>query len=724
MKKICFLLLLLLPPLLRGQAPEGLMVEMLREPAHIPVIDKIPEFSWIVPGSIQRQSARQIQVASKRELLETGKPDLWDSGKVFDDNSINIEYGGKPLPGHSVCYWRVRIWDEQNEPSGFSGIQQFKTGRLQAYANTSNVFEIHEILPKKIIRKAAGHYFIDFGKDAFGTLMLDIRPLKKGKVTIHLGEKLAGANHIDRTPPGSVRYQKVVIEVSPTQQRYFIRLTPDKRNTGPRAVHLPDSLGVVMPFRYCEIENASFPIEKESVRQQMLHYYWEDDESYFTSSDTLLNNVWELCRYTMKATSFCGIYIDGDRERIPYEGDAVINQLSHYCTDREYTLARRTNDYFIDHPTWPTEWLLYTPFLFYHDYLYTGNTEAIRHHWQKLKYKTLATLAREDGLLDTSPENQTDELILKLGFDDPKTRIKDLVDWPPAQKDTGWKLATAEGERDGFEFKKVNTVVNAIHYRALRHMAEMAKAIGEKEDVAFYEKRAKKVKTAFNRVLLDTLRGYYIDGEGSRHSSLHANMFPLAFGLVPEKYKSSVVKFIKSRGMACSVYGAQFLLAGLYREGEAEYALKLMTATHDRSWWNMIAAGSTMTMEAWDMKYKPNSDWNHAWGAAPANIIPRWLWGIQPTAPGFEKCIIRPQFSNLTYAEIKAPTIRGAISAEYRRMRKSHIFHINLPGNMETTFDASSFEYKKMKFQEKPITRDKAGKVTLKAGENVIELIF
>jgi len=44
------------------------------------------------------------------------------------------------------------------------------------------------------------------------------------------------------------------------------------------------------------------------------------------------------------------------------------------------------------------------------------------------------------------------------------------------------------------------------------------------------------------------------------------------------------------------------------------------------------------------MRYKPNSDWNHAWGAAPANIIPRQLWGIQPKVPGFKVVHIRPKW--------------------------------------------------------------------------------
>jgi alpha-L-rhamnosidase len=140
--------------------------------------------------------------------------------------------------------------------------------------------------------------------------------------------------------------------------------------------------------------------------------------------------------------------------------------------------------------------------------------------------------------------------------------------------------------------------------------------------------RAARVKKSFNEKLYNIEKGYYTDGIGTDHGSVHANMFPLAFGMVPEAYMPDVVKHLKSRGMACSVYGAQYLMEAVYNAGEADYGLELMTATHDRSWYNMIRVGSTITMEAWDMKYKPNSDWNHAWGAAPANIIPRHLWGF------------------------------------------------------------------------------------------------
>jgi len=260
------------------------------------------------------------------------------------------------------------------------------------------------------------------------------------------------------------------------------------------------------------------------------------------------------------------------------------------------------------------------------------------------------------------------------------------VDWPPAQKDTGWKLAGSEGERDGYEMTDINTVVNAFYYNGLVMMSKLSGYLGKTKDSVFFSGEALKTYRSFNEKLFDKVNGIYIDGEGSHHSSLHANMTALAFGLVPEKNIRPVTEFIKSRGMACSVYGSQYLLEALYRAGEDQYALGLLTATNDRSWYNMIRSGSTITMEAWDMKYKPNSDWNHAWGAAPANIIPGFLWGIAPVEPGFAKAVIRPQLGALIYSKITVPTIRGSIIAEFRDNIKTKVYYVTIPSNMKCDF--------------------------------------
>jgi len=527
-----------------------------------------------------------------------------------------------------------------------------------------------------------GTLFIDFGRAAFGTLLLpSSNDPQHGPTVVHLGEKLVPDGRMDRHPPGSVRYIRFeqALEQGPGLTR--IAIPPDERNTGPGAVKMPVEIGEVYPFRYAEIERAA-GFDPSAVRQVRVHYPFDDSASSFDSSDTVLNAVWDLCKYSIKATTFCGIYVDGDRERIPYEGDAYINQLSHYCVDREYALARYTHEYLIQHPTWPTEWQMHSVLIAWSDYMYTGDTKSLEAFYDDLCVKTLIDLARDDGLISTESALCTKELEERLHLYHPRYifahGLRDLVDWPPGSFAEG-----GQGERDGHEMRPINTVVNAFHGRALALMSRIAHVLGHADDRSRFAERADMVKATINRLLFDRERGVYVDGGGSDHASLHSNMFMLAFDLVPEDRRESVVSFCRSRGMACSVYGAQFLLEALYRNGEGQYALELLTAQHDRSWWNMIQVGSTITMEAWDFKYKNNLDWNHAWGAAPANIIPRYLLGIRPLEPGFGKVLIQPQPGSLERVSGVMPTIHGPIqvSLENREMQPFEL-RIDVPANV------------------------------------------
>jgi len=371
----------------------------------------------------------------------------------------------------------------------------------------------------------------------------------------------------------------------------------------------------------------------------------------------------------MKATTFCGLYVDGDRERIAYEGDTYINQLGHYGCDREFTLARRTHEYLVTHPNWPTEWLLLSVLLAWSDYEYTGDPSSLARFYADLRAKCLSAIARDDGLISVQEHPPSDALLADLHCD-PTWEVRDIVDWP-------------QGERDDYDMVPVNTVVNALHYRALVLMGRIATALGKGADASAYTAQAVRVRDALWSRLVDRSRGLFVDGEGSSHCSLHANMFPLAFGLVPDSLQPTVVDFIRSKGMACSVYGSQFLLDGLYEAGEADYALALLVSRLERSWAHMIYdVGTTMALEAWDDRFKPNEDWNHAWGAAPANIIPRRLMGVRPLTPGFGRILIHPQPGPLAYAEMTVPTIRGPVTVSFNNEPgRSFYLEIDTPAN-------------------------------------------
>ena len=391
--------------------------------------------------------------------------------------------------------------------------------------------------------------------------------------------------------------------------------------------------------------------DEASVNAFAFHPF-DEQAARFSSSDPKLDAVWRMCAYSMKATSFCGLFVDGDRERLPYEADAYINQLGWYACDREFTLPRLSHEYLMEHPTWPPEWKHHSVFMAWTDYLYTGDAKSLKVCYDRLKAeKLLADRARGDGLLDT-------------------TGLRDLVDWPA-------------GERDGFDFKPVNTVYNAFYQRSLTLMAAIADALRKPDDAAGFRAEAARVAAAIEAKLVDPATGLYVDGEGSKHSSLHANMFPLAFGIVPEDRRDEVTAFVKSRGMACSVYAAQYLMDALFDADEADHAVALMLAPGDRSWRHMVEdVGTTIALEAWDQKYKPNQDWNHAWGAAPANVIPRKLMGVEPIEPGFRTVRVRPRPGPLKAASLDLPTIRGTIHVEFEASPESFALVVDVPANV------------------------------------------
>ncbi|WP_367873273.1 alpha-L-rhamnosidase C-terminal domain-containing protein [Luteolibacter sp. Populi] len=492
-------------------------------------------------------------------------------------------------------------------------------------------------------KKGEGHWFVDFGTAAFGNV--EITADANAKVTLHLGEALSAPGKVNRKPGGTVRYQRheLSLRARNATSPPVSWQPPGWMKSG--FLDLPKGCKEMMPFRYVEIEGAPPSFAIGQIRRISWAVAFDDKAAVFESSSPELNAVWQLCKHSIKATSFMGLYVDGDRERKPYEADVLINQLSHYCLDANYETARLTHEYLLDKPTWPTEWRLQSVILAWHDSLWSGDDRSLRKHYETLKGRAMIQRRSKEGFF--------------LGWNDGE--IKDIVDWPV-------------NERDGYDMKPpVKTVVTAFHYRALVLLEKIATQLGKSGDAKEFATLAEQTRKAVNEQLWDETRGCYVDGWNPEsgtpvsHASAHASFFALALGLVPEDRIAKVGTYLRGRGMPCSVYGAQFLLDALYDAGEGGQALSLLVSRERRSWLNMSEkVGSTITLEAWDPSLKPNLDWNHAWGAAPSNIIARRLMGIEPLEPGFKRFQVRPQTASLERARIKFPTPKGPISMEIK----------------------------------------------------------
>ncbi len=489
-------------------------------------------------------------------------------------------------------------------------------------------------LPVYSAEIAADNLFYDFGKHAFAVLEVEVDSPAAQEITLAVGEVLEN-DHINRDPGGSRVYQEEAVTV-PAGKSY-VKMTMTHPGYGKGTLPIEPN---VAPFRYAEVRGK---VKVLQIFQHAYFGYFEDDAADFKSSSPALDRIWDFCKYTMKATTPFGIFIDGNRERQAYEGDTYVNQLGYLVCTSDTEIASATIDRLIEYPTWPTEYqLAMIPIV--HDYMmYTGDLETPHKWYAALQNKLLLAGTNSEGLLETA---------LLPPFELPgfkNVSIRDIVDWPVT-------------ERDNYEFAEVNLVPNCWQYMALERMSKIAELLNKEQDAANYRSKAASLRSAIRKTMFKN--GLFVDNPSSEHTALHSCIFPVLWNIAEADEKPRILELMQSKGMACSVYGAQFLLECCYTNQKPDYALSLILSDSKRSWNNMLACGATIAMEAWDNEFKPNQDWNHPWGAAPGNIIVRFLAGIRPLEPGFKKFTVDPQPSSLEHFKLKTPTPHGAIELE------------------------------------------------------------
>ena len=179
-----------------------------------------------------------------------------------------------------------------------------------------------EQAPVGISKIAPGIFLVDFGRVAFGNLSLiaaNVAPSKT--ITVRFGEALKDGR-VDEHPPGSVRYAEV--KVVPKGAETVIVAPPvDERNTKSPAVLSPASWGVLTPFRWVEVEGWSTELHADQIRRRaVFDSTWIDDAATFHSSDSMLDKVWDLCHYSIKATTFAGVFEDAGTRGAAIVGSA------------------------------------------------------------------------------------------------------------------------------------------------------------------------------------------------------------------------------------------------------------------------------------------------------------------------------------------------------------------------------------------------------------------
>ena len=421
----------------------------------------------------------------------------------------------------------------------------------------------------------------------------------------------------------------------------------------------------------------------------------------------LLEQVWELCRYTL-AGSPLDLYSDSNaRQRsVDCVADDVTAMKGQYATGTETALQRFAIEQLLGvGPSGRVDWSVLPIDAVLDWTLHTGDLSLASATFDRL----LAAHARlslidvgGDGLFDTTTKS-----------------VQPLVDWPA-------------GMQDRHVMSNRSTIGSAFALFAARGLATLARLLGgaaRAAQAATLDATADALRAA---MLAQQWNGSaFCDGvcAATPHTSFHATAYALALGAVGEAQQAAAWRYVRGRidppfnasggggsssvtvaaaaaaaatttgpgvvdqtaawpppepssgvGLPCGTYVSQFALTALYANAADRglAALRVLTSSALNSWVAMLRQGATMTMEMWNPDEKPNLTWSHPWSSSPAYVIAWYLFGIRPRTAGFGTVAVRPQPGDLPRGSFRLPTVRGPVRVSFAQTALGARFALNV----------------------------------------------
>lgn len=414
-------------------------------------------------------------------------------------------------------------------------------------------------------------------------------------------------------------------------------------------------------FRYVDVYRPDISLTIKSLEGKIVH----TDVSLagtFKSSNKLFNRILSDYKKTQFDNMHGGVPSDcPHRERRGYTGDGQISaKAAIYSLDMKSFYTKWINDigdaqnkktgYVPDTApyhkggggvAWGSAYILIPWYM----YLYYGDVAILEKHYDGMKHyvEYLTTITDQEGLII---EKQWGEWAA------PKATVI-----PPSY------------------------VSSAYYYYDLTLMHNIATILKKESDAKTFIEVAKKTKNAFNhRYYKPNESSYSIGWQG-------ANVFPLAFNLVPKKDEKAVFQtLIKNIEVTAKghfdtgIWGTQYMLEVLTKYGRADLAYTVMNRRDFPSFGFNIERGATTLWEYW------TGDLSHShpmFGSVTAWFF-HGLGGINPNPknPGFKHTIIKPNIvSELDFVNTTYPSVYGEIKSDWKIKDGEFNLHVTIPPN-------------------------------------------
>ena len=535
--------------------------------------------------------------------------------QVYSDEGVILSTDESWESGVSDAYYITHVNGYNTDfAENFDNRRSNIAWRAAAVREMDHTFECKAITPLAVYKKNActekilddGSLFLDFGTEITGGLEILACGDDGDKLILHFGEELNDDGSVRFMMRSICKYEDIVTlrEGENKIEQYEYKA-----------------------FRYVNIipeGNAKIISACAIVR----HYPFDDDYCNIETDNKVLEQVFNICKNTIKYGAQ-EVYVDcPGREKGQYAGDLTITGGSHVLLTGDLSLYEKAIDNQVQSQRICEGLMSVTPSSYMQeiaDYSLQFPLLAIRHyrHTKDREYLYRNYLVSEKIISHFEKFARADGLIEDV------TDKWNLVDWP-------------DNLRDGYDFPLTNpievghgahNVINAFYIGCIKQVELMANILGIER-----ENRSDKLCESFKRAFYRGDLGLFVDAEGSDHSAVHSNILPLYFELTDSENEGLITDYLVGRGNCTGVYMSYFLLKALCRVGRYADALAVITDTGEKSWYNMIREGGTTCFEAWGKDQKWNTSLCHPWASAPISVI---IKDIVPNMPEVAKIVYK-----------------------------------------------------------------------------------
>ena len=489
---------------------------------------------------------------------------------------------------------------------------------------------------------------------------VSMQKLENGDYLFDMGEMISGWARLEiQGKPGAKITMKFIEEMGPDygQKDVYICKGEPREQWEPRFTW--------HAFRHVQVSGAPYPMTLENIKGCVVNTDVESAGS-FECSNELFNKIHDNYIRTQLGNFHGCISSDcPHRERLGYTGDGQIlveSTIFNFDMTRFYSKwindmadAQNISSGFVPHtapfegggggPGWGSSYVV-VPWFYYQ---YYGDKRILQEHYQGMK--------RWIEYLDTRMDDRN--IIVK---EEPGAWC--LGDW---------------ASPDPMQLPE--PFVNTCYYFYINHiMEQVASLLDNETDQKIFAENKNRTQDVINKYFFNTEKSSYATGRQG------ADVFPLAFDIVPDSSKSAVLAHLADHieqlkgHLDTGILALPLMMDVLTELGREDLVFTMLNQRDFPGYGEYIERGATTLWEYWDGKLSHS----HPMYGSVIHWFFKYLAGIRPDpkSPGFQNFIIKPIIAgDVNFAKAEYLSLYGKIRSEWKVQNGDFTLNVEIPAN-------------------------------------------